>query len=222
MLGHAPPALAQKADRNQPTNVEADRLEYDDARQRTVFIGRVVLTRGSLVIRGDRLVLDQSGDDRQNAVATGKPAKFRQKRDGSDQFLEGTAAKIEYDSTTEKMVFTGSAVLTRLDCGKLTDEISGALIVYDARAETFSVDGKPRADGKPATDGSGRVRVTIQPRTDSRKSADPAPGTPATGAAARSATSAGGITPCPPTPPLELKPAQRIESPRQGSAAAKP
>ena len=202
---------AQKADRDQPTNVEADRLEYDDARQRTVFTGRVVLTKGSLVIRGERLVLDQANDERQNAVATGRPASFRQKRDGVDQFLEGTAAKIEYDSGAEKLVFTGGAVLTRLECGKATDEISGALIVYDARAETFSVDGRPRADGKPAADGSGRVRVTIQPRSDARKSADQPAG----------ASDNGKAVPCPPSPPVGLKPAPRIESPRPGSAAPK-
>ncbi len=214
-VGLTPGASAQKADRDQPTNVEADRLEYDEARQRTVFIGRVVLTKGSLVIRGDRLVLEQGSEERQSAVATGKPASFRQKRDGTDQFLDGTAAKIEYDSATEKLVFTGGAVLTRLECGRATDEISGALIVYDARAETFSVDGKPRTDGKTGVaDGGGRVRVTIQPRTDARK--------PAEGAATPAPGGAKGVAPCPPGAPVDLKPARRIESPRPGTPAAKP
>ncbi|MGE0312056.1 MAG: lipopolysaccharide transport periplasmic protein LptA [Lautropia sp.] len=218
LLSIVPPphARAQKADRDQPTNVEADRLEYDDGRQRTVFTGKVVLTKGSLVIRGDRLVLEQGANERQTAVATGKPASFRQKRDGTDQYLDGTAAKIEYDSASEKLVFTGGAVLTRLECGKPTDEISGALIVYDARAETFSVDGKPRTDGKAAADGGGRVRVTIQPRTEARKPADGASKPAANGGGAKSAA------PCPPGTPVDLQAAPRITTPRPGATPAKP
>jgi len=198
-------ARAQKLDRDQPTNVEADRLEYDDSRQRTVFIGKVVLTKGSLVIRGDRLVLDQGAGEKQTAVATGKPASFRQKRDGVDQFLEGTAAKIEYDSAAEKLVFSGGSILTRLECGRQTDQISGALIVYDARAETFSVDGKPQADG------GGRVRVTIQPRSEPRQDSRQS-----------DTTARKSAAPCPPSAPVELKTAPRIASPRAGSAPTAP
>ena len=194
-------ALAQTADRDKPTQVEADRLEYEDARQRTVFTGKVVLTKGTLIIKGDRLVLEQGANDRQTAVATGKPASFRQKRDGVDQLLEGIAAKIEYDSGPEKLVFTGGAILTRTECGRQTDQISGALIVYDARAETFTVDGKPKSDG------SGRVRVTIQPRAEGRDASSAAGKAPA---------------PCPSAAPLNLKTAPRIESPRAGSTTPKP
>mgnify|MGYP000411437505 CR=1 FL=1 len=41
-------ALAEKADRNKPMNIEADALRYDDLKQVSVFTGRAVLTKGTL------------------------------------------------------------------------------------------------------------------------------------------------------------------------------
>ena len=55
----AVPAWAEKADRNKPMNVEADVLRYDDVQQTTVFTGRVVLTKGSITIRGAKLEVRQ-------------------------------------------------------------------------------------------------------------------------------------------------------------------
>ena len=54
-LGRLGPALAEKADRDKPMNVESDRLEHDDLRQVSIFIGRVVLTKGTLILKGDRI-----------------------------------------------------------------------------------------------------------------------------------------------------------------------
>ena len=48
----AAPALAERADRDKPMNIEADALRYDDAKQTSVFTGKVVLTKGTMVMRG--------------------------------------------------------------------------------------------------------------------------------------------------------------------------
>ena len=68
------PARAERADRDQPTNVESDRLYYDEAKQTTEFTGRVVLTKGTLLIRSDHMVLRQLAENQQVATARGKPA----------------------------------------------------------------------------------------------------------------------------------------------------
>ncbi len=170
----ATPALAERADRELPTNVESDRMHYDEPKQTTVFSGRVVLTKGSLIIRGDEMVLRQVADNQQLATATGKPATFRQKRDGpGEQYINGTGLTIDYDSRNEKMVLIGSAVMTRTECGRTMDQVTGARIVYDGLTETFTVDGKPSTG--QAQSPSGRVRLTIQPRPDGKSSSAPAP-----------------------------------------------
>ena len=47
-------AQAEKADRSKPMNIEADALRHDEVKQTSVFSGRVVMTKGSIVLRGAR------------------------------------------------------------------------------------------------------------------------------------------------------------------------
>lgn len=158
------PSLAEKADRDKPINVESDRMEYDDARLVSTFIGRVVLVQGTLVIRADRLVLRQDADGYQYGVATGRPASFRQKRDNADkrddiaQYIEGEGLTIDYDGKADVLTLRQQAVLRRLEQEKLMDEVHGALIIYRGETDFYTVDGAERS-------GSGRVRLTMQPRS---------------------------------------------------------
>ena len=52
-------ARAEKADTDKATNVEADQMAYDDVRQINTFIGNVVLTRGSLLMKASKVVVTQ-------------------------------------------------------------------------------------------------------------------------------------------------------------------
>jgi len=157
-------ALAERADRDRPLQIEADRMDYDDAQKVNVFNGRVSLSKGSLLIRADRVVLREDREGNQNAVATGRPATLRQRRDGSpDSWVEGQGERIEWDSRTDLAIFSQAAQLRRLEGPRVIDDVQGGRIRYNTRSETYEVDGSVAASsGEPA---SGRVRVTIQPRT---------------------------------------------------------
>jgi lipopolysaccharide export system protein LptA len=188
----APVALAERADRYKPTNVEADRMNYDDLKQVNEFTGSVVLTKGTITIRGDRMVLRQDPEGYQYGTTTGKLASFRQKRDGVDEWIEGYAEEIFYDGKAETVRLTGRAKVRRLEGTRVADEIDGAVIVYDSRSEQFSVDGSGQAKG-PSTAG-GRVRVTIQPRLgDAPAGAGGAPAGPGAGDAPAAARPAPGV-----------------------------
>ena len=100
-------AHAERADRNKPLNAEADTLRYDDARQTSVFAGNVVITKGTIVIRGAQVEVRQDAQGNQFGLVTGKPGSFRQKREGVDEHIEGQAERIEYDSKAETVKFTG-------------------------------------------------------------------------------------------------------------------
>jgi lipopolysaccharide export system protein LptA len=195
----ATPALGERADRFKPTNVESDRLQYDDLKQISIFTGAVVLTRGTITLKGDRLILSQDPEGYQRGTATGRLASFRQKRDGVDEWVEGYAEDIEYDGKTEKVRLTRKAKVRRLEGTRVVDEIDGAVIVYDSLTEQFEVDGRTPA-GPPAP-GAGRVRVVIQPRlgdpgsVPSSPPATPAPGKPPLPLGA--AAPAAGSTPAP-------------------------
>lgn len=161
-LGFALPAAAEKADRDQPMNAEADALRYDDLKQTSVFTGNVVITKGSTVIRGERVEVRQDPDGFQTAnvvAAPGKLAFYRRKRDSVDEYIEGEAERIEYDGRADTVKLLRRAVLRRLVGATVADETAGARISYDNTTDVFSVDGG--ADNRSSGNPSGRVRAVI-------------------------------------------------------------
>ena len=153
---------AEKADRDKPMNIEADKLVHDDARQRTVFSGRVVATKGTIVFRGDQLEVWEDGQGHQFGQlvpASGQRAFFRQKREGLNEFMEGEAERIEYDGRADRVTLQGRAVLRRYRGAKLNDEMSGQLIVYDNATERFTVDNAPAKPEGAAAGASTNARV---------------------------------------------------------------
>lgn len=169
-------ALAEKADRDKPMNVEADALRYDDLNQTSVFTGRVVITKGTIVIRGARVDVRQDAEGYQHGTVTAEPGKlafYRQKREGVDEFIEGEGDTIEYDGKADRVKFIKHAELRRLRGATLTDEMLGSLITYDNSTDTFAVDGGPSS---PAP--GGRVRAVLSPRAAASAAAAPAPAQP--------------------------------------------
>jgi len=150
----SPPALAERADRDKPVNIESDSMTADDSKKIATFEGKVVLTQGSLIIRADKIVVRQDKDGFQRGVAIGNPATFRQKQDGQG-YVDGEARRIEYDGRAERVEFFESARLRR-DSG---DDVRGDYISYDARSQRFAVKSTDEASGD-----KGRVRATIMPK----------------------------------------------------------
>lgn len=168
------PAVAEKADRDKPMNVEADALRYDDLNQSSVFTGNVVITKGTTIVRGGRVDVSQDPEGYQQAVsiaAPGKLAFYRKKRDGVDEYIEGEGERIEYDSRADTVKFIRRAVVRRYNGATLVDESMGALIVYDNTTDVFTVDGG--AQNRTAANPDGRIRAMLSPRA-----AASAPGNP--------------------------------------------
>ncbi len=152
LLAFALPAHAEKADRDKPVNLEADRVKVDDINKVHVFDGNVTLSQGTLVIRSDRLVVKQDAEGFKNGTATanaGNLAHFRVKRDGKDEFIDGEAERIEYDARTEITRFFNRAYVK-----SGLDEVRGQYIVFDGQNEQYSVtsgpDGTVLATAMPA------------------------------------------------------------------------
>ncbi len=186
-----PAVQAEKADRTKPMNAEADSLRYDDVKQTSVFTGNVVITKGTMVIRADRVEVRQDNEGFQFGTATsagGKRAFFRQKRDAGDEWIEGEGEMIVYDGKADSVSFSRNANLRRLRGATLTDETQGALITYDNTSDVFNVSGGITATGAPSP--GGRVRAVLSPRGSvSAPAASPA-ASPA--APLRPSTSLGG------------------------------
>ena len=155
-------ALAERADRDKPINLEADRVTIDDAKKVSVFEGNVVLTQGTTMLKADRMTVREDAQGFQYAVAYGNLAYFRQKRDGVDEYIEGWAERIEYDGKAERVQLFDQARMKRG-----ADEVRGSYISYDQPTEFYRVVG---AQDSTASDHSpGRVRAVIQPKSKDAK-----------------------------------------------------
>ena len=116
-------ASAEKADRNKPMNIEADNLDHDELKQLSIFTGKVVATKGTLILRGARLEVLQDPEGYQYGLLTAEPGKkafYRQKREGLDEWMEGEGERIEYDSRADRVTLInrfnalGTAEIVRL------------------------------------------------------------------------------------------------------------
>ena len=182
-----PLAHAEKADRDKPIQIDADHQFGDQKKQESIFEGHVIITQGTLRIDADRVVLRQDSAGNTYVSATGSPCKLRQKRDGSDEYIEGYAQRIEYNGKTDVAQFFDKAQVRRNQ-----DEINSNYIQYNASTEIFEAfDPRQKQAGGEAP--GGRVRAVIQPK---QKSAPAATGQPT-------------------EPPLPLKPAESVNPGRQ-------
>ena len=154
-----PAAFAERADRDKPMLLEAASLSVDDARKINILEGDVVITKGTLVIRAERVVITEDMYGFQRGVAhagKGRLATLRQKREGRDDYIEAHAERIEYDTRTEVAELFRQAWLK-----SGADELRGDYIWYDAISERFRASATP--SGPSGATGS-RVRAILQPR----------------------------------------------------------
>lgn len=172
-----PWAAAERADRTKPLTMESDRpCTVDLVRQVSVCTGNVVIAQGTLVIRADRVELRETTDGYRTATAIGspgKPAVYRQRRDGGEEQLEGSADRVEYDARSDTLRFVGSAQVRRMRGSVPSEDIQGAVIVWDNAAELFSVQGGAATPTNPG----GRVRAVLSPRATPASAASAPDGT---------------------------------------------
>jgi lipopolysaccharide export system protein LptA len=155
------PSHAEKADRDQPMNIEADSMRHDQARQLTQFTGKVLATKGTLVLRAARMEVQQDAQGRQVARLWAAPSErvfFRQKREGLNEFTEGEAEQITYDNQADVVTLSQRAEVRILRGNQLADQLNGHTIVFNNTSEVMTVDGQ-------AASGPGqRVRAILTPR----------------------------------------------------------
>ncbi len=167
LLGFASQAVAESADRDKPIDLEADTVKVDDAKQISTYSGNVILTKGTLVIHADKLIVHEDKEGFQHSTSLGNPTTFKQKIEGKNEYMQGSAQRIEYDDRMDKVQLYTKAWVKRGE-----DIVHGDYIMYDSNAEYAEVIG----GAKPADDGTsgGRVHAVIQPKNKKA----PEPSTP--------------------------------------------
>ncbi len=170
------PALAwgEAADRNKPIELEADTVTVNDAKKTSTYAGNVVLTQGTLEIHADKLVVREDAEGFQHSTSTGNPTTFKQKLEGRDEYMSGSAQRIEYDGRMDKV-----QLYTRAWVKRGEDIVQGDFISYDANAEYAEVVGGNKTGNDSGS--NGRVKAIIQPKNKqivpgaAKSSAEPNP-----------------------------------------------
>ena len=143
--------IALESDSQQPTYIEADRVEIDDAKGISIYRGNVILTQGTIRLTADVLTVYNAEGETERYVADGEPAHYKQTMDENNKDLLANALKIEYQLARQIITLTQDAHVTQND-----DEFHGDRIIYNMRTTQVQANSAPNTDG--------RVRMVIQPR----------------------------------------------------------
>ncbi len=158
------PAWALKDDDKQPLLIEADKVELDEAKSTSVYVGNVQVNQGSMRLLADHVTVYHHDDRRvKYIIALGQPAKYKQLMDGDQGEVHAFAKRMDYDAVKDELVLIGDALLIQ---GQ--DRLSSQRIVYD------------RAQERMRAGGSGRVKITITPEKEEKRNGQDRPaGAPA-------------------------------------------
>jgi lipopolysaccharide export system protein LptA len=153
-------SLALSTDKDQPMNIEADRVDIDDEKGVSTFRGNVVITRGSMLIKGDVVVVYRDKAKNLDKVhSTGNLAHFQQRPDNKPDDVIAEGQELFYDAVKE--------VLNIRRQGKVVqggDTFRGEHIVYDSKRDKVEARGNKNGNGK-----KGRVQMTLQPSKKDKK-----------------------------------------------------
>jgi len=152
------PLSALPDDREQPIYIQSDRAERDERKGTTVYTGDVEIDQGSLHISAERVTVHDADEQVQNILATGSPAKMRQKPAQDEEPVYARAKTITYDVSREVLTLEDEASVTQ----------PGGTLVTGARIDYFVREGRVKATGGNSSAGETRVNVVIQPRKNAR------------------------------------------------------
>lgn len=137
-------ANAFEGDSDLPARVESESMEIDFKTGSRILIGNVSLLQGSFELFADKVIAEYNGDVLQRATAFGNPAVVNDQPD-ADTKVNGSAARIELDRTTDDIILTGNAKLfqdtTDSKGNPMKLNTNGERITYNLGKETLKVVG---------------------------------------------------------------------------------
>ena len=157
--------VALSTDQDQPIEIEADAAELDDRTGITIYTGNVIVTQGSMYLRGNKLTITYDDDNSLKTVTMlGKPATFQQMPDTKSQGkIGGKGIRIDYLASENILRMTEEAELTQN--GKL---FKAYKIDYDTEKSKMiarkAEAGETTPSGKPVQKDSGRIKVILPPK----------------------------------------------------------
>ncbi len=149
----APGAAALESDTRQPMLIEADKVEVDEGKGTSLYLGHVQVDQGSMRLLADQVTVHHRADRRPRyVIARGQPSFFKQLLDGEEGEMQAYANRMDYDVERDLLILTDKALVIQ---GQ--DRIASDRIVYD------------RAHSRVQAGGDSRVRIIITPEEEKKK-----------------------------------------------------
>lgn len=143
-------AGALSSDRRQALQIDADKADIDQRHGVSTYRGNVHLTRGSMQLLADEVVVKYDNGTVHLVIATGSPANYQQRSD-KQQEIRARAQRMEYNIDTGQLL-----LLKQAELHQDSNAFASERIVYD------SINDRVNA-GANAESPQDRVHITIQP-----------------------------------------------------------
>lgn len=155
----SPTAWALKSDRSKPVKISADHVVVDKKKGVSTYSGDVQMQQGSLVIRGDEVIVHTKNGKLKQITIKGKPASFQQQPDNKQAVVKSKAEHMEYYTNNELLVLQRNAEVIQGN-----NQFRGNHIEYD----TFN--SVVRAN--KGSDSKSRVHAIIEPEKEKQDEKD--------------------------------------------------
>ncbi|MBF8781751.1 lipopolysaccharide transport periplasmic protein LptA [Pseudomonas fulva] len=149
-------AWALPTDRDQPIRIQADNAHLDDKKGVATYTGDVIITQGSMVIKGNTVTLTRAeSGDIDTVTSVGNLAYFEQQQStAKPDKMQGWAVTIQYQALKDLVVLTDRAKVT--NDGNSTE---GEKIVYNTKSQVATA-----GRGGNVTTPRQRIDMVIQPK----------------------------------------------------------
>lgn len=139
--------------------INADYMQLNIESGDSVYIGHVKISQGNLILTGDKVTVEQTGDVVERITITGKPARYNHVTEKGEN-IQAESERMVYTASQNELIMTINAKLSQPD-----HKVSSQKIVYDTEKQIVVAGdkSKPSAD---STDKSQRVNITLTPKKE--------------------------------------------------------
>ena len=151
-------AWALPTDRDQPIRIQADDAQLDDKQGIATYRGDVVITQGSMMIKGNTVTLTRAANgDIDVVTSVGNLAYFEQQQSAAKpDKMQGWAVTIQYQAQKDLIILTDKAKV--VNEGNTTESEK---IVYNSKTQVATAG---RAGSQKVSQPRQRIDMVIQPK----------------------------------------------------------
>ncbi len=146
-------AYALLSDRDQPIEIEADRVEVNEKKEISHYQGNVRMHQGTLKIMADEVFVYMQEGRLDKIIILGQPAEFEQQPENKQDIVKSRAEHMEYFANKELLILKRNANIVQGG-----NHFSGDFIEYDTLSSTVKANKEQNSDS--------RVHAVIQPKTE--------------------------------------------------------